>query len=680
MKKRWILWLLVAPLIPISAQTEREVNLQEVTVNGAKVVNTPEGQQIFPTRKQKETSASGYHLLTKLALPNIKVDEIAHSIIVTGTLGDVQTRINDIPASREDLLALDMNAVVRVDYISNPGVRYGQNIARVINFITRRAVSGYTVGSHLMQSLTVNRGKYGGYVRFNRGKNEWGVDYDFGHARMDGQRTLQITDYRMSDNRVLTKTDNSTYILDKNRSHELKLRYNRADSDRYVLQAVFSNTYDRSPDNISRYCTAWQGAFSESRSSYDSKSVSPGIDLYFAARFGSHQSLTCNGVGTYISSKYGYSLDEMGKNYSHSTDGSTYSAIGEIIYQHTLKPFTFSSGLKSAQKYVAVRYAGDVQTRVDYRTSDLYLFAQIKGRLGQLGYLLGSGVRRQYYSQGTHQYDYWLVRPKLTLSQAIFRDFIVKYDFGISLFPPRPEHLSDVAIKSNSLAVYKGNPALKPNRRTEHQLILSYKNARLYTHIDTYYRINTHAVMQDIQRDGDTFIYTRTNQKHCNLLYIQNYTNWDIIPEMLSVSASSGIYRCFNYGNTYKHHYTSFNGSVHLTAYLGRLTLAADADNGYRWLEGESKGRQGAAYYVTAAYKWGRADISLYYQHCLQSNPLMQRSELLNRFVHNVHTNRNRDMGNMLSLSVTWRLSKGRKYAAVQRSMNNRDQDSGVMK
>ena len=221
---------------------------------------------------------------------------------------------------------------------------------------------------------------------------------------------------------------------------------------------------------------------------------------------------------------------------------------------------------------------------------------------------------------------------------------------------------------------------MKPNRRTEHQLILSYKNARLYTHIDTYYRINTHAVMQDIQRDGDTFIYTRTNQKHCNLLYIQNYTNWDIIPEMLSVSASSGIYRCFNYGNTYKHHYTSFNGSVHLTAYLGRLTLAADADNGYRWLEGESKGRQGAAYYVTAAYKWGRADISLYYQHCLQSNPLMQRSELLNRFVHNVHTNRNRDMGNMLSLSVTWRLSKGRKYAAVQRSMNNRDQDSGVMK
>ena len=133
MKRTLILLFFAISSMVMMAQTDKEVNLGEVVVNGARVINKVDGQQIYPTAQQKEKSTSGYSLLNKLALPNIRIDETMHTITSTNNLGDVQVRINDIVASKADLLALDMKAIEHIDYIKNPGVRYGQDIAFVIN-------------------------------------------------------------------------------------------------------------------------------------------------------------------------------------------------------------------------------------------------------------------------------------------------------------------------------------------------------------------------------------------------------------------------------------------------------------------------------------------------------------------------------------------------------------------
>ena len=73
-----------------------------------------------------------------------------HTVTALSNLGSVQVRINDIVASKEDLLSLDMKAVKQVDYIDNPGVRYGEGIAYVVNIIVKRPVSGY---DRLYQSI-----------------------------------------------------------------------------------------------------------------------------------------------------------------------------------------------------------------------------------------------------------------------------------------------------------------------------------------------------------------------------------------------------------------------------------------------------------------------------------------------------------------------------------------------
>jgi hypothetical protein len=115
--------------LAVAAQDEKNVTLDEVTVKGARIVQKVDGQWIYPTKQQIAASPNGYSLLAKLTLPHIRVDEAMNSITALTNLGTAQVRINDIVATREDLQTLDMQGVEHIEFIDNPGVRYGEGIA-----------------------------------------------------------------------------------------------------------------------------------------------------------------------------------------------------------------------------------------------------------------------------------------------------------------------------------------------------------------------------------------------------------------------------------------------------------------------------------------------------------------------------------------------------------------------
>ena len=114
MKRIYILFILSVFVLTASAQSETEtVELQEVEVKAAKVIHKPDGQLIYPTEAQKNASHSGYSILQKLSLPNIRVDEVAQSLSTIDGRGSVQLRINGIVVGREEMLALNPKSECR---------------------------------------------------------------------------------------------------------------------------------------------------------------------------------------------------------------------------------------------------------------------------------------------------------------------------------------------------------------------------------------------------------------------------------------------------------------------------------------------------------------------------------------------------------------------------------------
>lgn len=680
--KRFITFslLLSTATITFAQDVDKSITLDEVTVRASKVVNKPDGMVIYPTDSQRQASTNGYSFLEKLTLPNLRVDNINHTISAIDNRGGVQLRINGIIVDKTEMTALDPKDILRIDFIDKPGVRYGESLAYVINIITRRNDSGYSVGTDITSAITTIQGDGMAYGKWNKGKSEWSVSYDINGGKSKGSKILQTANYTLTDGSIYTIERNDVETLRKYISHNAKLTYNWADSTATVFQTSLSGALNKTPDNYS-IKEIIDGNHSYKATSRDgSKDLSPVLDIYFFRQLTPKQSITANAVGTFISTKTNSFYDE-GTPYIYNVDGKSASLLSETIYENRLKPFTLSAGLNYRYKHTRNDYTGDASARTKMNDNKLYAFGEIKGSIKQFQYSLGTGVSYIHYTQNEHTYNFWTYRPKLTLTYNPSNELQMSYTFQMQERTSRIAMTSDAAIRTNSMEWTVGNPDLKPSRDMEHRLQVSYNTNRLQSFIEGYYKQCRRPNMAHYERtDDNRFIYTQINQKEIDVLDITAYAGYWLLPEKLQVAANGGMYRCFNFGYDYTHCYTSWFYVGSITAYLGKFYLRGYIDNGTRFLEGESKSYNGAYSALQASYNLKNWQFSLTWTNPICSNYKSFENELLNRNLYKHSIGYSKDSGNCISLNIVWRLSGGRNHQSAEKRINLKDTDNGIMK
>lgn len=680
--KRFITFslLLSTAAITFAQNVDKPITLDEVTVRASKVVNKPDGMVIYPTDSQRQASTNGYSFLEKLTLPNLRVDNINHTISAIDNRGGVQLRINGIIVDKPEMTALDPKDILRIDFIDKPGVRYGESLAYVINIITRRNDSGYSIGTDITSAITTIQGDGMVYGKWNKGKSEWSVSYDINGGKSKGSNILQNANYTLTDGSIYTIERNDVETLRKYISHNAKLTYNWADSTATVFQTSLSGALNKTPDNYS-IKEIIDGNHSYKATSRDgSKDLSPVLDIYFFRQLTPKQSIIANAVGTFISTKTNSFYDE-GTPYIYNVDGKSASLLSEMIYENRLKPFTLSAGLNYRYKHTRNDYTGDATARTRMNDNKLYAFGEIKGSIKQFQYSLGTGVSYIHYTQNEYTYNFWTYRPKLTLTYNPSNELQMSYTFQMQERTSRIAMTSDAAIRTNSMEWTVGNPDLKPSRDMEHRLLVSYNTNRLQSFIEGYYKQCRRPNMAHYERtDDNRFIYTQINQKEIDVLDITAYAGYWLLPEKLQVAANGGMYRCFNFGYDYTHCYTSWFYVGSITAYLGKFYLRGYIDNGTRFLEGESKGYNGAYSDLQASYNLKNWQFSLTWANPLCSNYKSFENELLNRNLYKHSIGYYKDSGNCISLNIVWRLNRGRNHQSAEKRINLKDTDNGIMK
>ncbi len=680
--KRFITFslLLSTAAITFAQNVDKSITLDEVTVRASKVVNKPDGMVIYPTDSQRQASTNGYSFLEKLTLPNLRVDNINHTISAIDNRGGVQLRINGIIVDKPEMTALDPKDILRIDFIDKPGVRYGESLAYVINIITRRNDSGYSIGTDITSAITTIQGDGMVYGKWNKGKSEWSVSYDINGGKSKGSNILQNANYTLTDGSIYTIERNDVETLRKYISHNAKLTYNWADSTATVFQTSLSGALNKTPDNYS-IKEIIDGNHSYKATSRDgSKDLSPVLDIYFFRQLTPKQSIIANAVGTFISTKTNSFYDE-GTPYIYNVDGKSASLLSEMIYENRLKPFTLSTGLNYRYKHTRNDYTGDATARTRMNDNKLYAFGEIKGSIKQFQYSLGTGVSYIHYTQNEHTYNFWTYRPKLTLTYNPSNELQMSYTFQMQERTSRIAMTSDAAIRTNSMEWTVGNPDLKPSRDMEHRLLVSYNTNRLQSFIEGYYKQCRRPNMAHYERtDDNRFIYTQINQKEIDVLDITAYAGYWLLPEKLQVAANGGMYRCFNFGYDYTHCYTSWFYVGSITAYLGKFYLRGYIDNGTRFLEGESKSYNGAYSALQASYNLKNWQFSLTWANPLCSNYKSFENELLNRNLYKHSIGYYKDSGNCISLNIVWRLNRGRNHQSAEKRINLKDTDNGIMK
>lgn len=682
MKRINILLVLFVYALVGSAQNEtKTIELGEVEIKAAKVIHKPDGQIIYPTETQKNASHSGYSILQKLSLPNIRVDEVSQSLSAIDGRGSIQLRINGIIVGREEMLALSPGSISRIDFIDNPGVRYGEGIAYVINILTRRADSGYTVGIDLTQALTVKSGNDLIYGKWNAGNSELSLSYNFGYKDFKGNRTHETAHYLLTDGSTHTIERNDLASRSRNFNNGLQLKYNLADSADYVFQASLKADFSHIPNNYNRKRIIEEDEQYIATQRERNRSSSPVLDLYFFKQLTPRQSLTLNAVGTYIATSLRSSYDE-GAPYAYRVEGKTYSLMSEAIYENRLKPFTFTAGANYMQKYTKNKYTGDVNSVNPMHNRSVYAFAEIKGKLGLIRYVAGVGGSYLDYRQQAHDYQYWLFRPKASVAYNPVQAVQLKYDFQISEHVSRVAMISNTSIRNNSMEWTLGNPDIRPNREQAHTFQVSYTHPRFQSFVQAYgKRCHQPNMATYIRTEDNQFVYTQLNQKEIDVLNLMLYANGWIVPDKLSIALSGTLFRCFNFGEDYTHCKTFYSGTANVQAYLGKLTLSAFMDSGFRFLEGETEGFNGSFVSLNASYRYKNLNLSLAWQQPFRNRYKQFQSDVYNRYVRKTTALHCRDLGNFVSLNIAWKFSQGRAYKDVRRNIEQKaDKDTGILR
>ena len=685
-KGLWMLSLCFLAL-PIGAQNEKEkgetaksVEMKEVTVEAARVTKKLDGMLIVPSDAQREAATDGYSLLGKLSLPRIRVDEVMRTIVPLTNNGSVQLRLNGTLASKEDLLSLDPKLVKNIDFIDNPGVRYGDGIGYVIDIRTKRNTTGYVLGADLSNAVTTLNGDNTVYAKLNHKNSELALTFNSSYNDHHGLRSFETADYTLNNGSHYLVSRNQTDGRSRRFGNQFEIKYSLADSATYVFQANLSVGGGNTPGNYADFVYR-DGTIEKSfRTINVSSDFSPTLDLYFFHQLGKHQSITANVVGSSIyTDKRGYNGEEG--DYAYGVNGRTWSLESEAIYENKLKPFTLSAGLEHSLSFTNNEYTGDVSALNKMRRGELYLFSEVKGRWKQFGYSAGVGVANKTYSQENYSFDYWTFRPKLTLSYEILAGLNASYSFETYRRVSSHAMVSDARIRENSREWKVGNPNLQPSRVLKNILDVSYNGKRVSCGMNMEYRRDLGSNMSVYERTAtDEFLYSQQNIGNIMMFVVQNYLKYDVVPERLSVTLFGGINRFFNNSSLYRHHLTSYNYGGNIQAYLGRWTLTGYADNGWKFVEGEHEGRNGPAVYFGVSYRWSRCSLSLFMQHPFQQHPAIQRGKVLNENLHKEYIYRSRDLGNMIMLKFSWKLSRGKSYKEIEKKVQNEAyKQTGIM-
>ena len=163
-------------------------------------------------------------------MPHIRVDEAGRSISATDNKGEVQIRINGILANMHDVQMLDVASIMSVDYINSPGVRYGKNIAYVIDIHTRRASSGGSLGFNLTNALTTKLGSNDVYASVNRGKSQLNILYEQTYVDNKASEYNEDAQYLLHDGSEYQISRKIMNGATRNYDNTLQLKYNLADT------------------------------------------------------------------------------------------------------------------------------------------------------------------------------------------------------------------------------------------------------------------------------------------------------------------------------------------------------------------------------------------------------------------------------------------------------------------
>ncbi len=176
MNQRIIPMLLLSATLTAGAQNDVDsaaVELHEVVIKAPRVVRKADMDLYYPSASAVANSKNGTQLIKNLMIPSLVVVESLGTIQAAGQT--VQVRINGRESTLEQVQTLNPESIKRIEWIDNPGLRYG-GATYVLNVIVVNPELGGSVMVEGMAGLNQPFSNNYADAKLNFGRSQFEFD------------------------------------------------------------------------------------------------------------------------------------------------------------------------------------------------------------------------------------------------------------------------------------------------------------------------------------------------------------------------------------------------------------------------------------------------------------------------------------------------------------------------
>ncbi|MDE6541316.1 MAG: outer membrane beta-barrel family protein [Muribaculaceae bacterium] len=422
---------------PEQADSTSTQQLQEIVVKAPKVIRKADMDIYHPSESAVGNSRNGMQLLGNLMIPSLTVDDALGSIRAAGQ--DVQLRINGRPSTIDQVRALLPETIKRVEWIDNPGLRYG-GAAYVLNIIVSNPTAGGSLMAMAKPALNMTWGFYMADAKFNTGRSQWEVGANFKLTeRIKTHRDYNET-FTYADGTSLTRNETSRGGELDNSFGNVWASYNYIKPDTTVFVAEFG-LFQKLSDRF-----LYNGLLSLSDGSDDllltdshgDKGSTPSLSLYWQQNFRHRQMLIINfNSSFYFGRSYSDYIEQLPAQPSPLNDIHTdihdsnqaYAVEADYIKNWQNGRLTAGASYTANRNRSEYRsLGGDI---FHQRQDKVYFFAEYFHRFGKWTATAGMGAQytRFVFTETGLGNSSWSPRPQATVTYALNQNHNFRLNF-----------------------------------------------------------------------------------------------------------------------------------------------------------------------------------------------------------------------------------------------------------
>lgn len=560
--------------------------LQEIIVEAPDAIKAGNKNVYYPTEVLRETMATSSQLLAGLQIPDLIVNPATGDIAISGG-GNLSIRINGRPASQIDLMALSAKDIAKVEYISNPGVRYG-DVTGVLDVTVKRKNGGYGVILNLLQSPNRGWGDYSAAITYAIGPSEWTADYHSNPMwRMDCYRD-NIEWIDLGRHGEVARREQGIKTPNRMVTHRASLQYSYASkslllfnvqarlfrqNDRYASTGSITtdfngNVSECAETEIAPY-TSWQGD----------------LDLYLHLKINKRHKVYLNVVPTVLSSNSERIYESDGISIDNQVKTKSYSLLAEALWEGRIGAGLLTAGIRESLR----------RAKADYRLTDVlfkdhssesHFFAEWNHSVGNFRYIVGIDGSIFNMSSPVSK-SFFNIVPKLFMRYTPVSWGGVSIALDGNVANPTIMQLNPIREQIDRYQYSEGRLDLSPYRIYNSAIEFDFNVKGLQGKVSFTDKYSHRPIMGGKLLEEDRIVRSYYNSGFHNDFIIKGEIRTPLFIKNLTLSVESGWHTMTSKGINYRHRYSQAFVNAQLMLMAGKWWFMAKYNNAYNVLWGE---------------------------------------------------------------------------------------------